>query len=146
MPTMADFKSASIAESSRTDRSTSLSAPENTESKYAHDSSTSRRARSNVRTSEGGQSALFSAEALDNALLREATRPQRESTPSASPHRKRQRINGDRYVIETLKPLTLCFMNNELILLDLFPQDLDKTFRQASVSFTTMVHPQPHPN
>ena len=33
---------------------------------------------------------------IDHALLREMGRPHRESTPSASPHRKRQRINGDR--------------------------------------------------
>jgi cell division cycle 20-like protein 1 (cofactor of APC complex) len=34
--------------------------------------------------------------AVDSALMRELQRPHRESTPSASPHRKRQRINGDR--------------------------------------------------
>lgn len=37
-------------------------------------------------------------DALDSALRREITRPHRDSTPGASPSRKRQRINGDRYV------------------------------------------------
>jgi cell division cycle 20-like protein 1 (cofactor of APC complex) len=58
--------------------------------------SATRRARTHLRASAGGQSVPFSAEALDAALLRESSRPHRESTPSASPHRKRQRINGDR--------------------------------------------------
>lgn len=36
------------------------------------------------------------AEAVNHALVREMARQQRESTPGGSPHRKRQRINGDR--------------------------------------------------
>lgn len=40
------------------------------------------------------------ADAVDSALRREIGRQQREGTPGASPHRKRQRINGDRYVGE----------------------------------------------
>ena len=35
-------------------------------------------------------------DAVDNALRRELNRQQREGTPTASPHRKRQRITGDR--------------------------------------------------
>ncbi|OAA44930.1 WD40 repeat-like-containing domain protein [Metarhizium rileyi] len=38
------------------------------------------------------------ANAVESALLRELQRPHRESTPSSSPHRKRQRINGDRFI------------------------------------------------
>lgn len=48
--------------------------------------------------SEGARASPFDAEALDSALVKELGRPQRESTPSASPSRKRQRINGDRFV------------------------------------------------
>ncbi|KXX78676.1 Fizzy-related protein [Madurella mycetomatis] len=38
------------------------------------------------------------ADAIDSALRREIGRQQREGTPGASPHRKRQRINGDRFI------------------------------------------------
>ncbi|KAI9902914.1 hypothetical protein N3K66_002266 [Trichothecium roseum] len=48
--------------------------------------------------SEGARASPFNAEALDSALVKELERPQRESTPSASPSRKRQRINGDRFI------------------------------------------------
>ncbi|KAK3994755.1 putative fizzy-related protein [Cladorrhinum sp. PSN332] len=37
-------------------------------------------------------------DAVDSALRREISRQQRDSTPGASPHRKRQRINGDRFI------------------------------------------------
>ncbi|KAK0754926.1 WD40-repeat-containing domain protein [Schizothecium vesticola] len=37
-------------------------------------------------------------DALDSALRREISRPHRDSTPGASPSRKRQRINGDRFI------------------------------------------------
>ena len=57
-----------------------------------------RRTRSGVRMSEAARASPFDAEALDSALVKELGRPQRESTPSASPSRKRQRINGDRFV------------------------------------------------
>jgi len=46
-------------------------------------------------TKAGG---AFDVDAVDSALLREVHRQQRESTPGSSPHRKRQRINGDRCV------------------------------------------------
>lgn len=49
------------------------------------------------RPSESARSSAFDPDAVDSALLREMHhRSQRESTPGASPHRKRQRINGDR--------------------------------------------------
>ncbi|KIH88687.1 cell division cycle 20-like protein 1, cofactor of APC complex [Sporothrix brasiliensis 5110] len=49
---------------------------------------------------------VLDADAVDHALRRELGRqsyhvpppPQREGTPGASPHRKRQRINGDRFI------------------------------------------------
>ncbi|UNI24472.1 substrate-specific activator of APC-dependent proteolysis [Purpureocillium takamizusanense] len=57
------------------------------------------RIRSRTRASDGaGRSAAVEAQVVDSALLRELQRPHRESTPSASPHRKRQRINGDRFI------------------------------------------------
>jgi len=45
-----------------------------------------------------GRHSGFDADAVDIALRREMSRGNRESTPGASPHRKRQRINGDRLV------------------------------------------------
>jgi len=49
----------------------------------------------NARQGRHGASG-FDADAVDYALRRELGRQQRETTPGASPHRKRQRINGDR--------------------------------------------------
>lgn len=57
----------------------------------ARTSDYSRHGRSSTRTSE------LNPEAVDHALRREIHRQQREGTPGSSPHRKRQRINGDRY-------------------------------------------------
>ncbi|KAI9155286.1 Fizzy-related [Paramyrothecium foliicola] len=59
---------------------------------------TSRRLRQGARASDSSRASPFDPEALDHALIREFQRPQRESTPGASPHRKRQRINGDRFI------------------------------------------------
>ncbi|CAH0044203.1 unnamed protein product [Clonostachys solani] len=68
------------------------------ESKQNVNTSAHRRTRSSARLSEGPRLSHFDAEAVDQALLREFARPQRQSTPSASPHRKRQRIHGDRFI------------------------------------------------
>lgn len=62
------------------------------------DNGSNRALRSNARKSDATRASPFDIDAVDNALLREFQRPQRESTPGASPHRKRQRINGDRLV------------------------------------------------
>ncbi|POR33471.1 Fizzy-like protein [Tolypocladium paradoxum] len=62
------------------------------------ESDDTRRIRSGTRASDAGRSTAIDAEAVDSALLRELQRPHRESTPGASPHRKRQRINGDRFI------------------------------------------------
>lgn len=67
-----------------------------------------RRLRGGVRTGDVRTSA-FDPDALDQALSRELQRPQRESTPGASPHRKRQRINGDRLVLDALITI-LCLL------------------------------------
>ncbi|KAK4448210.1 WD40-repeat-containing domain protein [Podospora aff. communis PSN243] len=45
-----------------------------------------------------GRHSAFDADAVDIALRREMSRGNRDSTPGASPHRKRQRINGDRFI------------------------------------------------
>ncbi|KJZ75660.1 hypothetical protein HIM_04817 [Hirsutella minnesotensis 3608] len=50
------------------------------------------------RASEATRSTAIDADVVESALLRELQRPHRESTPGASPHRKRQRINGDRFI------------------------------------------------
>lgn len=68
------------------------------EPRYSLDNGPTRPARNYGRKSEGARGSHLDIEAVDSALLREFQRPQRESTPGASPHRKRQRINGDRFV------------------------------------------------
>jgi cell division cycle 20-like protein 1 (cofactor of APC complex) len=70
------------------------------DSKHNVDSgTTSRRLRQTTRSSEVSRSTPLDPEALDHALIREfQQRPQRESTPTASPSRKRQRITGDRFI------------------------------------------------
>ncbi|KAK3325750.1 WD repeat domain-containing protein [Apodospora peruviana] len=50
------------------------------------------------RNSRQSRFSSLDADAVDSALRRELSRQQHESTPSASPHRKRQRINGDRFI------------------------------------------------
>jgi cell division cycle 20-like protein 1 (cofactor of APC complex) len=65
------------------------------------DSHSARRVRSRTRVGEVGHgfgAPALDTSALDSALLKEFQKPQRESTPGASPHRKRQRVNGDRSV------------------------------------------------
>ncbi|PHH83877.1 hypothetical protein CDD83_2879 [Cordyceps sp. RAO-2017] len=56
------------------------------------------RRRGRLRASASAQSMSLDADAIENALLREIQRPHREGTPGRSPHRKRQRINGDRFI------------------------------------------------
>ncbi|KAH8174270.1 hypothetical protein LIA77_05689 [Sarocladium implicatum] len=61
------------------------------------ESGSSRRPRQGGRHSDGPHD-LADSDTFESSLFRELHRPQRESTPSASPHRKRQRINGDRFI------------------------------------------------
>jgi cell division cycle 20-like protein 1 (cofactor of APC complex) len=68
------------------------------ETRYSLDNGPNRTMRNHGRKSEGARGTHLDIDAVDSALLREFQRPQRESTPGASPHRKRQRINGDRLV------------------------------------------------
>ncbi|KAK3378330.1 WD domain-containing protein [Podospora didyma] len=58
----------------------------------------SRTGRLSSRSSDMGRLSGLDADAVDSALRRELGRQQREGTPGASPHRKRQRINGDRFI------------------------------------------------
>lgn len=64
-----------------------------------------RQLRSRTRASDVTHPAAFDVDAVDNLLLREL-QPHRESTPGASPSRKRQRINGDRLVTPPLGRFT----------------------------------------
>ena len=68
------------------------------EARQIAESSSSRRPRQVARHSDGLHNDNADSDTFESSLFRELHRPQRESTPSASPHRKRQRINGDRYV------------------------------------------------
>lgn len=68
------------------------------EPRHSLDNGPNRAPRNIGRKSEGARASPFDIDAVDSALLREFQRPHRESTPGASPHRKRQRINGDRFV------------------------------------------------
>ncbi|KAH6669106.1 WD40-repeat-containing domain protein [Plectosphaerella plurivora] len=61
------------------------------------DSSNARNLRNTRQSGDSSRPAL-DPEAVESALLREMHRTQRESTPGASPSRKRQRINGDRFI------------------------------------------------
>ncbi|KAG6084354.1 hypothetical protein E4U30_003213 [Claviceps sp. LM220 group G6] len=68
------------------------------ESKYGHGPGHARSTRSRISSQTASQATGLDANAVESALLRELQRPHRESTPSASPHRKRQRITGDRFI------------------------------------------------
>lgn len=68
------------------------------ESRHNPDGASNRSLRSSARMSDVSRASPFDVDAVDHALLREFQRPQRESTPASSPHRKRQRINGDRFI------------------------------------------------
>ncbi|GKU02041.1 cell division cycle 20 cofactor-apc complex [Fusarium langsethiae] len=68
------------------------------EPRYSLDNGPTRTVKNHGRKSEGARGSHLDIDAVDSALLREFQRPQRESTPGASPHRKRQRINGDRFI------------------------------------------------
>ncbi|GKT66665.1 WD repeat-containing protein SRW1 [Colletotrichum tofieldiae] len=69
------------------------------ENRHNLENTNQRKIQHSRRPSEPARTNAFDADAVDSALLREMHhRSQRESTPGASPHRKRQRINGDRCV------------------------------------------------
>lgn len=67
------------------------------EARHSTESTSTRRVRSRNRNSDSTKTQRFDTDAADHAFMRELQRPNRESTPGASPHRKRQRINGDRF-------------------------------------------------
>lgn len=67
------------------------------EARHSTESTSTRRVRSRNRNSDSTKTQRFETDAADQAFMRELQRPNRESTPGASPHRKRQRINGDRF-------------------------------------------------
>ena len=78
-------------------------------------------------------------DALDSALRREIGRPHRDSTPGASPSRKRQRINGDRYVeLASPPPLHSSRIQADKETPGSSPPVLDKISKQASVCSTRM--------
>ncbi|KAL2281465.1 hypothetical protein FJTKL_11625 [Diaporthe vaccinii] len=68
------------------------------EVKHNIDTGVPRSSRSNPRESDVGRAASLDVEAVDVELRRQTSRSQRESTPGGSPSRKRQRINGDRFI------------------------------------------------
>lgn len=98
-------------------------------------SDNSRHARLGTRATDLNRVSAFDADAVDHALRREMGRQQRDSTPGSSPHRKRQRINGDRYVLAPL-PRSLMpqvvLQTSILIVLSFIPtrsgQDLQASF------------------
>ncbi|KAI1336154.1 WD repeat domain-containing protein [Xylariaceae sp. FL0016] len=54
--------------------------------------------RHSARLTERGSAGPIDPESLSRALSREISADRRDSTPGASPSRKRQRINGDRFI------------------------------------------------
>ena len=69
---------------------------ERIESKHNIEGETSRRQRNKTSSKDARRNSESWLDMGANALLRDVHHTQRESTPGASPHRKRQRINGDR--------------------------------------------------
>ncbi|KAK2612923.1 substrate-specific activator of APC-dependent proteolysis [Conoideocrella luteorostrata] len=67
------------------------------ESKHDTEGGNTRRIGSRMTTSHVSRAMALDADAVNNAL-RDLQRPPRESALSVSPHRKRQRINGDRFI------------------------------------------------
>lgn len=99
------------------------------------DSSNARNLR-NTRQASDASRPVLDPEAVDSALLREMHRPHRESTPGASPSRKRQRINGDRYVkdvCDQLLPAPKCCATDTEPRPDSSHPGPDRTCKQASV-------------
>ncbi|KAL8288757.1 hypothetical protein RB597_000719 [Gaeumannomyces tritici] len=71
------------------------------EARHHFEPSGSRNSRGSARASDVGvgRESGLDADAVNHALRREMlSRQQRETTPNGSPHRKRQRINGDRFI------------------------------------------------
>ncbi|PNY29737.1 Fizzy-like protein [Tolypocladium capitatum] len=95
---MSDVKAPSVPSSARLSTPPPPSDRGRLESKPNVESNNTRRIRSKTRARDAGRFTAIDAEAVDGALLRELQRTHRESTPGASPHRKRQRINGDRFI------------------------------------------------
>lgn len=95
------------------------------------------RLRNRGRPGDNGRPAPLNVEAVDNAL-RHMQRPHRESTPSSSPSRKRQRINADRCVCRLL----ILVSHRRLISSRVasFPVVLVKISRQVLVFFTRTAH------
>ncbi|KAJ6784878.1 hypothetical protein PWT90_00898 [Aphanocladium album] len=68
------------------------------EARSSTDAPSARRLRNGLANRDSTRTARFETDSIDSALVREMHRPHRESTPGASPRRKRQRINGDRFI------------------------------------------------
>jgi len=107
--------------------------------------SAQRQTRQSGRTSDTTKAGgAFDVDAVDSALLREVHRQQRESTPGSSPHRKRQRINGDRWVFLLLPPSRGVKASSSHWVIGSYRRDPGKIFRPVSVSFTKTALPPPH--
>ncbi|CEJ94577.1 Putative WD domain-containing protein [[Torrubiella] hemipterigena] len=63
-----------------------------------HPPSTSTTTRQRISTSEVSLAAGNGGDDMDNSIVRDVQRQHRESLSGSSPHRKRQRINGDRFI------------------------------------------------
>ncbi|KAM3545658.1 hypothetical protein ARSEF1564_001473 [Beauveria bassiana] len=68
------------------------------EARSSVDTTSARRIRDGLGNWDSTRTARFDTDSIDSALAREMHRSHRESTPGASPRRKRQRINGDRFI------------------------------------------------
>ncbi|KAK4228231.1 WD40-repeat-containing domain protein [Podospora fimiseda] len=92
-----------IPSESRTPSVTSNNARNSTPSPRLPPPDTHRNESRNVESARYGRVGARSVDlggldTVDSALRSEISRQQRDSTPGASPHRKRQRINGDRFI------------------------------------------------
>lgn len=90
-------------------------------------------ARDNDLIARGGHD----VDADDDNLHRAIARTQREATPGASPSRKRQRINGDRYGDETTFSVPWVYvMEADCEITDSYPVELAKISKQATACMT----------
>lgn len=104
------------------------SAGDRTDTRQNAESSSSRRMRSRHRNSDSEKGSRFDTDAADGAFMRDLQRSNRESTPGASPHRKRQRINGDRYVQQESRTALRLSTNNHRFIPSRSGQDLQASF------------------
>lgn len=94
--------------------------------------------RNGVLAEESSRATELDTDAIDSALMRELHRSQVDSANGASPHRKRQRVQGDRSVLSRSMSPSPAFAN--YFVSDSSRLDLAKTSKPALASCMTRDH------